>query len=98
MIGWVGYSHIRAPRWDSRLVLSNFLQFYLRGRSGLVFYRGLELAQSARSLTLIAQYARFTGDTALPLAYFKKMCAAPQTAMNWRLRQALASACRLAMP
>ena len=49
-------------------MLSNFLQFYLRGRSGLVFYRGLELAQSARSLTLIAQYARFTGDTALPLA------------------------------
>eukprot|EP00966_Prymnesium_polylepis_P028565 661461-Prymnesium_polylepis.1 len=38
----------------AKLVLHNFLEHYLRGRTGLVFYRGLELAQSARALTLIA--------------------------------------------
>ena len=57
----------------AKLVLRNFLSHYLRGRTGLVFYRGLELAQLARALTLIAQYARFTGDGDLPLAHFDKI-------------------------
>jgi hypothetical protein len=57
----------------AKLVLTNHLQFYLRGTSGLVYYRGLEMAQSARSLTLIAQYVQRTGDGALPLKYFLKI-------------------------
>ena len=57
----------------ARLVLRNFLKHYLRGRTGLVYYRGLELAQSARSLSLIAQYARFTNDTSLLLEHYDQI-------------------------
>lgn len=57
----------------AKTVLANYLQFYLRGNSGLVYYRGFEMAQAARSLTLIAQYVQRTGDGELPLKYFNKI-------------------------
>jgi hypothetical protein len=46
----------------SRDVLLNYLQFYSR-RSGGVQYRGLEMAQSARMLTVIAAYYEHTHDS-----------------------------------
>lgn len=43
-------------------VLDNYFTFYVR-RNATVNYRGPELAQYGRTLTLIAQYYRLTGDT-----------------------------------
>lgn len=42
-------------------VLENQLRYYVL-RNGTVAYRGIELPQSARGLTVMAQYYRQTGD------------------------------------
>ena len=49
-------------------MLNNYLRYYILP-SGGVFYRGLEMAQSARILTNIAQYYEYTRD-AKPLLRF----------------------------
>ena len=68
----------------AKLILTNYLQFYLRGTTGLVYYRGFEMAQAARSLTLIAQYVQRTGDAALALKYFDKIQGTTQLLMKRR--------------
>ena len=45
----------------SKGVLENQLRYYVL-RNGTVAYRGIELPQSARALTVMAQYYRNTGD------------------------------------
>ena len=43
-------------------VLDNWLSKFM-GRSGFVMYRGLEMPQQARMLTVIAMYAQYTDDS-----------------------------------
>jgi hypothetical protein len=49
-------------------LLENYLRYYLKER-GTIAYRGLEMAQSGRMLTLFAQYWRYTGDSQTLLRY-----------------------------
>jgi hypothetical protein len=56
----------------ARGVLENYLRYYLKQR-GTIAYRGLEMAESGRMLTLFAQYWRFTGDSQTLLRYFGKI-------------------------
>ena len=53
-------------------VLENYLRYYLKER-GTIAYRGLEMAQSGRMLTLFAQYWRYTRDSETLLKYFDKI-------------------------
>ena len=53
-------------------VLDNFMTFYTR-RNAIVNYRGPELAQYARTLTLAAQYVTLTGDEATVLKHSAKL-------------------------
>ena len=56
----------------ARGVLDNYFTYYVR-RNATVLYRGPELAQYGRTLTLVAQYHRLTGDTALLLKHAAKI-------------------------
>ena len=56
----------------ARGVLENYLRYYLKQR-GTIAYRGLEMAQSGRMLSLFAQYWRFTRDGEILLKYFDKI-------------------------
>ena len=53
-------------------VLVNYLRYYVLP-SGGVFYRGLEMAQSARILTNIAQYYEYTQDAKPLIKYLPKI-------------------------
>ena len=53
-------------------VLDNYFTFYVR-RNATVNYRGPELAQYGRTLTLVAQYYRLTGDSAPLLKHSAKI-------------------------
>jgi hypothetical protein len=52
--------------------IADYLHYYLKER-GTIAYRGLEMAQSGRMLTLFAQYYRYTRDSATLLRYFDKI-------------------------
>jgi hypothetical protein len=54
-------------------VLDNYLTYFVRDERGSILYRGLEMAQQGRILTVIAQYYRYTGDAALLLKHLKKI-------------------------
>lgn len=56
----------------ARGVFDNYFSFYVR-RNATVNYRGPEIAQYGRTLTLIAQYYRLTGDTTLLLKHSAKI-------------------------
>ena len=56
----------------ARGVLDNYFTYYVR-RNATVLYRGPELAQYGRTLTLVAQYHRLTGDTALLVKHAAKI-------------------------
>ena len=56
----------------ARGVLDNYLSFYLRSRAR-INYRGPEMAQYGRMLTLVAQYFRQSADAALLLAHAPKL-------------------------
>ena len=56
----------------AREVLINYLRYYVLP-SGGVFYRGLEMAQSARILTNVAQYYEYTQDAEPLLTYLPKI-------------------------
>ncbi|KAJ9461586.1 hypothetical protein DIPPA_19917 [Diplonema papillatum] len=70
----------------SKGVLNNYLEFYILSGGG-INYRGLEMAQSARMLTCIALYYRYTRD-ATPLAtYADKVTGIAQLLLS-RVRKA----------
>ena len=56
----------------ARTVLSNWLTYFVRA-DGSVLYRGLEMAQQGRMLTMIAQYYAFTQDSALLLDHLERV-------------------------
>jgi hypothetical protein len=56
----------------SRGILDNYLSFYVR-RGGAIFYRGLEMHQQGRMLTLLALYHSYTGDAELLLNHSTKI-------------------------
>ena len=56
----------------AREVLINYLRYYVLP-SGGVFYRGLEMAQSARILTNVAQYYEYTQDAKPLIKYLPKI-------------------------
>lgn len=56
----------------AREVTKNYLSHYLRAQ-GNVHYRGLEMAQTARSVTLLAHYYHAFGDSATLLNHFDKI-------------------------
>ena len=53
-------------------VLNNWLTYFIKSK-GFVLYRGLEMAQSARMLTNIAQYYKYTGDASLLVDNLEKI-------------------------
>ena len=53
-------------------VLDNYLTYFVRSR-GRVLYRGLEMAQLGRLLTVTAMYYAYTGDAALLLRHVDKL-------------------------
>eukprot|EP01051_Picozoa_sp_SAG22_P007445 SAG22_NODE_525_length_9470_cov_21.475936_1_plen_658_part_00 len=53
-------------------VLRNYLEYYLKER-GTIAYRGLEMAESGRMLSLFAQYWRYTRDAEPLLKHFRKI-------------------------
>ena len=57
-------------------VIDNWLAYYARD-NGMVTYRAEELAQSGRMLTIFALYHSYTGDHALLLKHYGKVCCAP---------------------
>ena len=48
---------------QARAVLDNYLQYFVRA-DGSILYRGMEMAQQGRILTVAAQYWRYTRDAA----------------------------------
>jgi hypothetical protein len=42
----------------ARDVLDNYLTYFVRDQRGSILYRGLEMAQQGRMLTVVAQYFR----------------------------------------
>lgn len=56
----------------ARDVLDNWLEYFVRHK-GSVLYRGPEMAQTARMLTVIAQYFTYTGDDSPLLKHFPKI-------------------------
>ena len=56
----------------ARGILANWLSNYLR-RNGSIFYRGLEMHQQGRLLTLLALYHSYTGDAGLLLEHSEKV-------------------------
>ena len=67
-------------------VLQNYLHYYALP-SGGVMYRGLEMAQSARILTNVAQYYEYTQEGQLLLEYLPKIKAISELLLA---RQAIA--------
>ena len=64
-------------------VLRNYLQYYTRdGRGGLVRYRGLEMAQTGRMLTMVSMYTDYTGDPTPLLEYLPKVKALAQLLLD----------------
>ena len=59
-----------AMEWAKGLVDNQF-RHYVR-LDGMIHYRGEEIAQSARMLTILALYYSFSGDAALLLELFPK--------------------------
>jgi hypothetical protein len=59
-----------AMEWARGLVDTQFRD-YVRA-DGMIHYRGEELAQTARMLTVLALYYSYTGDSALLLKHFSK--------------------------
>ena len=53
-------------------VLDNWLTYFIQDK-GFVMYRGLEMAQHGRMLTNIAQYYKYTRDSALLLKHLEKI-------------------------
>ncbi len=72
----------------AREVLTNYLQYYILP-SGGILYRGLEMAQSARMLTNIAQFYEYTRDSSLILKHLSKIEAVVELLLR---RRALALA------
>lgn len=56
----------------ARGILDNYLSYYVR-RNGAIFYRGLEMHQQGRLLTLLALYHSYTGDAELLLTHSTKI-------------------------
>ena len=56
----------------SKAVLENQLQYFI-GEHGFVQYRGMEMSENARTLTLAAQYYFRTADSQLLLTYATKL-------------------------
>eukprot|EP01061_Rhynchopus_euleeides_P017949 TRINITY_DN29726_c0_g1_i2.p1 TRINITY_DN29726_c0_g1~~TRINITY_DN29726_c0_g1_i2.p1 ORF type:complete len:817 (+),score=278.40 TRINITY_DN29726_c0_g1_i2:64-2514(+) len=52
-------------------VLDNFMRYYAR-RHGLIHYRGVEMAQHARILTITAKYYAYTGNATMVTAFLDK--------------------------
>ena len=53
-------------------ILDNYLTYYVR-ENGAIFYRGLEMPQQGRMLTLISMYHRYTGDARLLAHHLPKI-------------------------
>jgi hypothetical protein len=73
----------------AKSVLDNWLTYFL-GKRGFVRYRGLEMAQSCRMLTNIAQYYFHTRDRQLILQHLDKISGLGQF-LNRRLDLAKAA-------
>jgi hypothetical protein len=56
----------------ARSVLDNWLTYFI-GKRGFVRYRGLEMAQTCRMLTNIAQYYLYTRDHELIIKHLTKI-------------------------
>lgn len=53
-------------------VLENWLRYFV-GKNGFVLYRGVEMAQQGRMLTMFAQHYRYTHNPALLIKYIDKV-------------------------
>ena len=61
---------VGAMEWARGLIDNEFTHYIMA--DGMVRYRGEELPQSARMLTILALYSSYSGDTAFMLGHFQK--------------------------
>ena len=66
-------------------MLTNWLQYYQLAH-GAVLYRGLEMAQQGRMLTVTAMYYRYTRDAATLLTHLRQIDGVAEMLLKRRAR------------